>query len=100
LEASYFGEVNKMGLEIDMKKTVGYRFGKQDGREEGQLLGLIESVINFGEDLVESKFIEINQCQILKNELQSEEITIERVEEIHNQLLILSRFPASHTHSI
>jgi hypothetical protein len=75
-------ELNKMGLEIDLKKTVGYRFGKQ----EGQLLALIESVIIHGEDLVESKFIELDQWQILKEELQTEEITIERVQEIHNQL--------------
>jgi hypothetical protein len=71
-------ELNKMGLEIDLKKTVGYRFGQLDA--------MIDTVIIFGEDLVESRFIEIDQWQILKKELQSEEITIEQVQEIYNQL--------------
>jgi hypothetical protein len=93
LEVSYLEELNKMGLEIDLKKTVGYRFGEKDGlqkgRVQGQLLALIESVIIHGEDLVESKLLDINQWQVLKEELQSESITIDRVKEIRDQLRIV-----------
>jgi hypothetical protein len=81
LEVSYLEELKKMGLEIDLKKTVGYRFGQLDA--------MIDTVIILGEDLVESKLLEINLWQVLKEELQNENITIERVIEIRDQLRII-----------
>jgi hypothetical protein len=74
LVVSFLEELKKMGLEIDLKKTVGYRYLQLD------------AVIILGEDLVESKLLEIDQWQILKEELKSESITIDRVKEIRDQL--------------